>query len=723
MNMIGQPIDRVDGRLKVTGDAKYAAEFRVPGMVHAALVNSTIGAGTIAGFDLHAAQQSPGVLLIMTPDNAPKLTKTSAGPVHGPFLQDRNVLFNGQHIALVVAETLDQAHAAAALVKVRYKTGEAITRMDLALAYTPKQFRMGQRPPDTARGDADGAFDRAPTRLEVEYATPIEHHNPMEPHATVARWEGGKLTVWTATQGISSAQATLAGQFGIDKTAVHVICPYVGGGFGCKGNLWPYATIAAMAAKQVGRPVRLELTRAQMFTANGYRPATIQQMKFAADAEGKLASLRHDGFSQMSSETLGEFSEPVALSTEMLYACPNVSVSHRVVPTSMPLPTFMRAPGKASGTYALEAAIDELAQQVGMDPLEFRIRNYADSDPHENKPFASKKLLDCYHAGAEAFGWANRPAKPRAMRDDDALIGWGVATATYPTEEMPAHAQVRLNRDGSLLVRSGTQDLGTGTYTVMTQIAAERLGLPLEKVRFQLGDSTFPQAGVSGGSTTAASVGNAVAAACDALRERLFDAALAGSRVNDRSALRLENGAVVGPDLHQPVGDLVGTTGFIEASGEGGKQEAKKRFSTHSFGAHFVEVRVDADLGEIRVSRYVGAFDGGRILNAKTARSQLIGGVVFGIGMALLEETHVDADSGRIVNANIAEYLVPVNLDIPDLQTIIVPNDEHNSNPLGIKGIGELPTVGVAAAVANAVYHATGVRVRKLPIRIEDVLR
>jgi xanthine dehydrogenase YagR molybdenum-binding subunit len=443
-----------------------------------------------------------------------------------------------------------------------------------------------------------------------------------------------------------------------------------------------------MAAKVVGRPVKLAVTRAQMFTSNGYRPRTVQKLRFAADDQGRLMSMRHDGFSQMSQPVLGEFSEPVGLATEMLYACPNVAVSHRLVATNASLPTYMRAPGLASGNFALESAIDELAVALKMDPLEFRLRNYAEQDPHQNKPFASKALRACYQQGAEEFGWSRRSAEPRSMRDGSVLIGWGMATSTYPTHRMPASAFVRLGADNSALVRVGTQDLGTGTYTVMSQIAADTLGVPVERIRFELGDSAFPHAPVSGGSMTVASVGPAVKAACEAARAKL----------------QRDGGEVA------------------EASVDVKPGEEEHRYAMHAFGAQFVEVRVDAELGEIRVSRFVGAFDAGRVMNAKTARSQLIGGIVYGLGMALLEETHVDGETGRIVNANIAEYLVPVNADVPDIQTIIVPNDELVSNPLGAKGIGELPMVGVAAAVANAVYHATGVRVRKVPIRIEDVL-
>ena len=734
--LTGQPIDRRDGRQKVTGAAHYAAEFAVPSLVHAVLVQSTIAAGQITGFELGAAQGMPGVLAIITPDNAPRLKQQGGTPqaVAMPLLQNSEVVYNGQHVAVVVADTLERAQAAAAAVKLRYKEGEAQTTMTGALdqAYVPHNFRNGQRPPDSERGDSKGAFDTAPVRFEATYTTPVEHHNPMEPHATIAAWDGDRLTVWTSTQGIGGAQRTLSGLFGIAKENVRVINPFVGGGFGCKGNTWPPATLAAMAAKVVNRPVKLVLSRQQMFTSNGFRPATVQKLAFGVSADGMLQSMRHDGISQNSQPVLGEFVETVALATEMLYACPNVAITHRLVAVNQGLPTYMRAPGEASGVFALESAFDELAAELKIDPVEFRLKNYAEEDPSESLPFSSKRLRECYTRGAAEFGWDRRSPEPRSMQDGRFLIGMGMATATYPINQGPASVRVRLLANGDAVLQCGTQDIGTGTYTVMAQLAGDELGLPIERVRFELGDSRFPPAPGSGGSQTAASVGSAVLVACRQARDHAVAMAISDAGDTWKGATpadyRLQDGAVVGPQGRMMVGEMLARRNVdaIEVVGDAkgpSKEKGKQTHSLHSFGAQFVEVRVDPLLGEIRIARLVGVFDGGRVLNAKTARSQLIGGMTFGVGMALLEETLVDENTGRTVNANISEYVMPVNADIPAITAILLDNgNDQNANPVGLKGLGELPMVGMAAAIANAVYHATGVRVRDLPIRLDDLL-
>jgi len=725
MMIAGQSIDRQDARRKVLGQARYAAEFEVPNMAHAVLVQSTVASGKIAAIDTAAAQAMPGVLAIITPGNAEKLqTKTGAQQtVTFPLLQSDDVIYNGQHIAVVVAETVQQARAAAPLVSPRYQRRTAVTIMDDALdrGYVPKKFANGRADPDTKTGDPDEALQGAVVRVEATYCTPIEHHNPMEPHATIAHWSGDHLSVWMATQGITGARDTLSGLFGLAKENVTVICPFVGGGFGCKGNTWPPATLAAMAARHVNRPVKLEVTREQMFTSNGYRPRTIQRVKLGANRDGKLVALRHDGMTQMSRPELGEFSEHVALSSRMLYACDNISTSHRLISVNQGLPTYMRAPGEASGNFALESAMDELAAALNMDPVELRLRNYSDVDATSGKPFASKGLRECYQRGAEAFGWRQRTPAPGSMRDGRSLVGLGMATATYPTNRMQASASVRAMPDGTVLVRSGTQDLGTGTYTTIAQVAADELGVAIEHVHVELGDSRLPAAPVSGGSMTSASVLPAVRLAASQVRDQIF--MLASERGGAAPpAWRLKDGIVRGTTGVYRVDDLMSGRQFVEAIVDAKPDPEAANHAAHAFGAQFCEVRVDPELRTIKVSRWVGAFDCGKVINAKTARSQLIGGITFGIGMALLEETRVDAESGRIVNANLADYLVPVNADVPGIETIMVEAPDLVTTPMGIKGIGELPMVGVAAAIANAVWHATGARVRELPVRLDKLL-
>ncbi len=721
--LVGQSIDRRDGELKVRGQAKYAAEFALPNMACAVLLQSTIGAGKVVSFDTTTARGMPGVVDIITTENADKLTVKQAPrqTVLFPLLQSNEVLFNGQHIGVVIAETSRQARAAAAKIVVRYQPSEAVAHMDGVLdqAYEPKDFRGGQVPADTKKGDPDTALSNAPVQLDETYKTPVEHHNPMEPHATIASWADNRLTVWTSTQGISGARDTISTLFGLPKSSVTVICPFVGGGFGSKGITWPPAILAAMAARRVRRPVKLEVMREQMFTSNGYRPRTVQRVRLGADRDGKLLAVTHDGLTQNARPEAGEFAEPVALVSRMLYASDNISTSHRLVAVNQGLPTYMRAPGEASGNFALESAMDELAVALNMDPIALRLRNYTDSDATEGKPFASKALRQCYEQGADAFGWKNRDAQPNSMRDGRVLIGMGMATSTYPTNRMAASALVRLSPDGSVLVRCGTQDIGTGTYTTMAQIAADELGVTINRVHVELGDSRLPAAPVSGGSMTTASVMPAVRDAAARVRKKIF--ALANGGEDQKLADRMVRAS--GGETR--VSDVISHAGvpYVEATSDDKPSDTAKQYSRHAFGAQFCEVRIDPDLRTIKVSRWVGAFDCGTVINLKTARSQLIGGIVFGIGMALMEETRVDSETARIVNANIADYLMPVNADIPDIETIMVDSaPDMVTTPLGVKGIGELPTVGVAAAIANAVHHATGTRIRELPIRLDKLL-
>ncbi len=724
--LIGKPIDRVDGIAKVTGAARYVAEFPVQDVVHAVLLQSTIAFGSIADVNIARARTMPGVLAIVTPDNAITLAdkKPAKQSVSGPLLQNDQVIYNGQHVGIVVADTLERAQAAAAAIRIGYDSGTpARMVMDsTAHAYKPTEFQGGREDADSSRGSAEQAFGEAPIKLDQTYVTPVEHHNPMEPHATIARWDDDRLTIWHTTQGISGAQRTLAGMFGIDVDKVTVICPFVGGGFGSKGNTWPPAVLAAMAARIVCRPVKLVLSREQMFYSNGFRPKTIQQVRLAADVNGTLLAIEHHGFSQMSDPTLGEYSEGVALATNMLYSCRNVSTSHRLVPVHQGLPTYMRAPGESPGMFALESAMDELSYALKMDPLALRLANYAERDEGKDKPFASKGLRECYRRAADAFGWSRRSPQPRSMRDGHVLIGWGMASSTYPTNRQPAAAAVLIGADGTATVRSGTQDIGTGTYTIMAQALASELSMPMARVRVELGDSRFPPAPVSGGSMTAVSIIPAVIEAAQAARAALFASARALPQL--KGDLTLANGVVTGPGGRASVAQILSRARIDHVEGRSAAKTdaAYKAHSRHAFGAQFVEVRVDQDLGTVKVSRVVSAFDVGRLLNAKTGRSQLLGGIVFGMGMALLEETRVDAASGRYTNANIAEYLVPVNADVPKIEVIAVDAPDLATGAMGAKGIGELPMVGAAPAIVNAVYHATGIRVRELPVRIEKII-
>ena len=727
--IIGQPISRLDGPAKATGSATYAAEFSRPGMVHAVLVQAPFAAGRITSIDTDAVRSMPGVLAILEVGDGAALRdhKATKQSVVTPLLRSDKVFYHGQTIAVVVADSFERATAAALALHAQGEAAPPVADMSKALAsaYKPDDVKGGS---DSSRGDFDHAFRAAPRQLDATYTTPMEFHNPMEPHATLAEWSGDQLTVWTSTQSISSAKATLAGVFGMAPDKVRVICPYVGGGFGSKGNTWPPTTLAALAARKVGRPVRLVVTRAQMYMNNGHRPQTIQRVSLGSAADGGLTAIRHDGYSQMSDKSLGNFTESFAVAARMLYSCAAVTTAHRDVPTSFSLPTYMRAPGEASGMFALESAMDEMAVLLGMDPIAFRLRNYAEHDEDMNKPFASKGLRQCYSEGAARFGWQHRSAAPRSMRDGHVLIGMGMATSAYPTNRQPAQARVTLFADGTALVQCGTQDLGTGTYTIMMQVAAETLGLPPAKVRVELGDSTLPAAGGSGGSTTAASVTPAVLQAATAVRTRVLGLALAqqGSQWQgvQLEEMTLRNAVIGSPRGTMTLESLMRARSMQQVQADAGAKLGPEgeKYSRHAFGAQFVEVRVDEDFGTIRVSRYTGVFGVGRLLNAKTGRSQLLGGITYGLGMALLESARPDQATARIMNANLSEYLVPVNADIPHIDVAVIEDSDTVTDPLGAKGIGELPMVGVAAAVANAVFHATGKRVRSLPIRIEDVM-
>ncbi len=713
MNAVGAPLPRVDGPAKVTGGARYAAEFHPDGLAYAATHDATVPAGRIAAIDVKAAERVPGVLLVLTHLNADRLPylapaeRQAVDPVAGEqlrVLQGDEIRFSGQPVALVVAATQALALYAASLVRVAYAPdpGRRIN-FDPALAKpTSEAAAKKGRGPETKQGDPDAAFAAAPIRVEATYLQAREQHNAMEPHATVAAWQGDRLTLWSKTQWVGNERDEIARRFGIAPENVRVINPFVGGAFGSALRTWPHVTLAAMAARRVGRPVRLELTRRQLSTAIGFRPETRQRMALGADRDGRLTAIIHEVTGQTS--TYEEFAEGTLAPAATTYACPNRRTRYSLVPMNVSTPCPMRGPGWATGLIGQEMAMDELAETLKLDPIELRLRNYAERDPTKDVPWSSKALRECYRQGAERFGWSRRAPEPRAMRDDRELVGFGMATAIYHVARYPTSASATLFADGTATVRCATTDMGPGTYTSATQVAADALGLPVERVRFELGDSTFPVAKEHGGSTTMASVGSAVQAACTALKTKLAD--LARTRgTNDLESLLRDAGL---PHLD------------AEASAAPGDEA-----TTHSsvgFGAVFAEVRVDPELCTVRVARVIGAYDAGRIINPRLAHSQCIGGMVGGIGMALLEEAEWDANLGRVANATLAEYLVPVCADIHELDAVFVESEDRIMNPLGVKGVAELGLCGVAPAIANAVWHATGKRMRELPITPDRLL-
>ena len=739
MSITGAPINRVDAWAKVSGAARYSAEHPVDGVVHAVLVMSTIPSGRVLHIDDSAAREVPGVLLVMTHENALRLPqKTKDGKLQPPIgrrltlLQEDEVHYNNQPIAVVVADTFERAREAGARLRIEYERKPAVLDFEQAKQFVHPPEKVLTEETDTKRGDLHAGLLTGSAKIDVTYTTPIENHNPLETHATIAHWDGDRLTLYDSTQYMKGVQRIVAGIFDMPPENVTAICPYVGGGFGSKGSVWSHVVLAAMAAKQLGRPVKLSLDRNQMFGPVGTRPNTEQRMRMAALPDGRMTASGHDTIAYTS--MIEDWIEPCGLVTRMMYESPNQETSHRLARMNLGTPTFMRAPGEATGSYAQECAIDELAYELHMDPLDLRLKNYTERDPGKNLPFSSKSLRQCYDIGAERFGWRERNPQPRSMRRGDKLVGWGMATASYPTNRSAAECSATLLPDGTALFRSATQDLGTGTYTVMTQVAADALGVPVGHVRFELGNSQMPEAPVSGGSTTVASVAPAVQAAGKALRLKLLGIASADKRSPLFGATADQVGVdattdggelylLADPAKREPMQAIAARHGApVEATAKAEPGDEKKKYSMHSFGAVFVEVTVDEDLGEIRVPRVVGVYGVGKLMNEKTGYSQLMGGIVWGIGLALFEETLIDKREGRAVNGNLAEYHVPTNADIQAIDVQIVDEDDPHVNPLGAKGIGEIGITGVGAAIANAVFHATGRRVRDLPITLDKLL-
>jgi xanthine dehydrogenase YagR molybdenum-binding subunit len=709
--IVGKPLDRVDGRLKVTGGARYAYEMQ-QNTLYGFVVEASIGKGKIKSIDTHRAEKAPGVVLVLTHRNAPPQGTGNHREAH-PVLTGPEITGYGQPIAFVVAESFEQARAAAYLVDVKYDPMRGryalSTNLDRARVPHPTDAPAA----DSAVGDFAGAFAGAPLQIDVTYTTPLQSHAMMEPHATLAMWEGDKLILHTANQMLNQGQKAVATTLKIPVENVRLVCPFIGGGFG--GKLWVNADaiLAAIASRQLKRPVKTALTRQQVFHVTTHRSDTIQRLRLGTDRDGRIIAIGHDVFSgNLPSE---QTYEGAALQTRTLYAGPNRLTRHRLAPLDIPVASSMRAPGESVGLMALECAMDELAERLNLDPIDLRMRNEPTEDPEKHIPYSSRHLIACMQEGARRFGWDQRYAKPGQVRDGQWLVGMGMAAATRGNPLQLSKANVRLTPDGTATVRMAMTDIGTGTYTILAQIAAEMLGLPIERVQVELGDTSFPQAAGSGGSWGAGSSGSALFEACNALREKL-----ARSAGMDPATARFAGGSIASGEQSRKLTDLVGAG--MDADGEIQPGRNNKDFSQQSYGAHFAEVGVDADTGEVRLRRMLGVFTAGRILNAKTARSQAIGGMTFGVGAALGEALALDPRFGYFVNHDLAEYHVPVHADIPDIDAIFLPELDDQSNPLKSKGIGELGICGAAASLANAIYNACGARVRDFPITLDKML-
>ncbi|GFG64924.1 oxidoreductase [Mycobacterium kubicae] len=710
----GQPITRVDGQLKVTGRAAYAADNHIAGVVYAVLVCSTVGSGGIERIETRAATGLPEVLRVFTDFTGLKL----------PF-DARQVSFFGQPVAVVVATTLEAATQGASLVTVRYAAHPALTNIDAAQAVP----QPGRNTRDYVRGDPEHAIRDAAVVTDLEFSIARNNHNPMELPATVASWDGDRLTVWDKVQSISSARQNYAKALGIPPEDVRVLSPFVGGAFGSAGQTWPHQVLAAFAARRMQRPVKLVLTRKQMYSGIGYRPTSRQRLAIGADRNGRIGAMIHEGRTETAKyET---YEDGLVGNPRFMYRIPSVRSTYRIVRLDVNLPTYMRGPGAVTGMFALESAMDDLAHRLGIDPIELRMRNEPDIDQTSGTPFSTRRLTECLTAGAATFGWNRRNPVPAATRDGDRLVGMGVAAAAYHTSRSQCAAAAKVLADGTAEVRTGTSDMGPGTYTSMTQVAADALGLPLSRVRFALGDSLFPPAPSHSGSRTMASVGSAVFTATSMLRDKLIRMAvtdpaspLSGLRPQDVTVADGRLFATAAADRGESYQDLLRRRGWpeLEAEQTWTPDDADKRYSMYAYGAVFAEVAVDSLLATVRIRRIYACYDAGRVINPKLAHSQAIGGMVGGIGMALLEATELDHRDGRIVNANMADYLVPVNADVPALDATFLAAEDTIADPIGVKGLGELVIVGVPAAIANAVFNATGRRVTDLPITVEKLL-
>ncbi|MGI4951963.1 MAG: xanthine dehydrogenase family protein molybdopterin-binding subunit [Janthinobacterium lividum] len=733
---IGLPRNRVDGPAKVTGGAQYAAEYTAPGLLYGYVVSSEIATGRIKHIDSEAARALPGVIEVITHENRPRTAWLSknysdqVAPPGSPFraLYDDTIQFSGQPVAVVIAEDFDTARDAASLVRVDYEAKTPLFDLgtERSKAYEPSKKRSGIEPPPKPRGDAEAALDGIPVRIEAEYTIASEHHNPMEPHATTVVWNGdGSVLVHDKIQGAQAAQKYIQDVFGLKE--VRVLNSYVGGAFGSALRPQYQLFLTVLAATMLERSVRITLTRDQMWTMT-HRPEVISSVVIGATTDGSLQAIKHDAISMTSQYE--DYQEVVVNWSGMLYECENVALTYKLAKLDTSTPGDMRAPGAPTGTFAIESAMDELAAKLEMDPVALRLKNYAEKDQNKGKPWSSKELRAAIQRGADRFGWEKRTAEPRSMREGHELIGWGMAIGAWDAQMMTTKARAVLKADGTLEVSSATADIGTGTYTILTQIGADTMGLPMDKVSVRIGDSDLPQSPIQGGSWTAASAGTAVQQACLAVRDTLFGYARKagnspfGNIAADRVVFR--DGHIVveaDPSRSMSYAEAL-AAGGVSSIAEEGTGSADKLvalgMSSFTHSACFVEVRIDEDLGVLRVTRVVNAVAAGRILNPKTSRSQVLGGVVWGMGMALYEESMPDHNLGRFMNHNLGEYHIAVNADVPEVEVIFV--DEHEPmNALGVKGLGEIGIVATPAAIANAVFHATGKRIRSLPITIDKI--
>ncbi|QIX59913.1 xanthine dehydrogenase family protein molybdopterin-binding subunit [Hymenobacter sp. BT18] len=737
---IGAPMNRVDGHLKVTGAAKYSAEYELPNMAYAVLVGSTIAKGRLTGVDAKAAERAPGVLAVITHFNSPKVPgfdtagKDPSQPatVGGPLkiFKDDKIHYSDQPIAVVVADSWERARHAARLVKGQYAPEKHKTNLEAGAseAFLPTAAKKNPKHPmnDYQRGQAD-AYKLGAIKLESEYVIPTEVHHPMELQAITAHWEAAdKLTIYDKTQGTMATRRDFAKEWNLPEENVKVIATFVGGAFGNALHSWPHESAAIIAARVVNRPVKLMLTREQMFTNVGYRPYTWQKLGMSATPDGKITAITHESIGQTSNYE--EFTESTLAQTRMMYQAPNVTTRYRLVSLDVCSPIWMRGPGEATGAFALESAMDEMAHMLNLDPLEFRLRNYTDKDPENGKPWSTKFLKECYQLGAERVGWSKRQLKPGSLRDGEWLIGYGMGVGTFGAHRGAATVGAQLLANGTVLLQCATTDIGPGTGTVMTQIAADTLGLDPKKIRFELGNSSFPKAGTQGGSSTVNSVGPATQEACLALKDKLrglagaSNAAFASAKKED---VTLTDGYLAlssNPATRVAYADLIKQGGDKAVMVEARPGPEGQQYSMYSFSVHFVEVRVHELTGEVRVSKLVSCADAGTIVNEKTAGNQMKGGAVGGIGMALMEAAHIDDRFGRYVTKDFADYHVPVHADSPAVEVAFVNQPDPHVNALGTKGIGEIAIIGVAPAIANAVFNATGKRVRELPITPDKLI-